>query len=429
MSIKISVRIRRWQHPNLESFLRSTSFHFRRYSCRVNRWTHRCFQGHSLPITCMALLSPELLVSGSADRSLRVWNLRDNTSVVLKQHTGSIKCIVPLDGTEVPELEGMSCGGFTAFCSGGNDHQICVWNYKGLLLQTIDVRNEEENLHTILAIDTLTLVTASNANLLCVYRLETFKFKKILLAHRESVRCLVKISDSYFASASMDGAIIVWSSETLQTHKILNCPIEFRNTNKVYIYDVKFLLPLSEQYLAAAIGGNILIYDISSGDCLMEAKPAHQAEVNFMSLMYQGTKLVSCSADNTIKLWDVSKLLTPRPRGRNEKPQPLNIAGELFGHTDSVNQVLTVNDTTLVSCSSDKMVLLWKDGRVESDVRTNIIAQSNQPPDLDPKFFTEDFGGWPRESPRTVRRNLNLYLSMDDSPEEDYTDSTDHASG
>lgn len=34
--------------------------------------------------------------------------------------------------------------------------------------------------------------------------------------------------------------------------------------------------------------------------------------------------------------------------------------GELLGHSDSVNQLLYINETSFASCGSDKLVLSWK---------------------------------------------------------------------
>ena len=44
----------------------------------------------------------------------------------------------------------------------------------------------------------------------------------------------------------MDGAIVVWQAETLTPLKILNNPDKYRNDQRVYIYNVKYLLALSE---------------------------------------------------------------------------------------------------------------------------------------------------------------------------------------
>lgn len=52
--------------------------------------------------------------------------------------------------------------------------------------------------------------------------------------------------DQLFASASLDGAIIVWQTEALTPHTVLNYPEKYTNkTTKAYIYNVNYLLPLN----------------------------------------------------------------------------------------------------------------------------------------------------------------------------------------
>jgi len=58
---------------------------------------------------------------------------------------------------------------------------------------------------------------------------DTDKAKHQLLAyHRESVRCLIKISDALFASASLDGAIVIWHTSSLSPLKTLTYPEHVR---------------------------------------------------------------------------------------------------------------------------------------------------------------------------------------------------------
>ena len=79
-----------------------------------------------------------------------------------------------------------------------------------------------------------------------VYGIDSDYYKP-LAYHRESVRCLVRVSANSFASASLDGSIVLWSADSLLTPmKVLNNPEQYRNQEKVYIYNVKYLLPLGD---------------------------------------------------------------------------------------------------------------------------------------------------------------------------------------
>lgn len=89
--------------------------------------------------------------------------------------------------------------------------------------------------------------------------------------------------------------------------------------------------------------------------------------------IYFRTRLVTCSADSCIKLWSspqkfdfkrkdnksTSSVSDFRKLTGNTKKDPVCI-GEMWAHTDSVNQVLQFTENSFASCSNDGTVILWK---------------------------------------------------------------------
>ena len=62
-------------------------------------------------------------------------------------------------------------------------------------------------------------------------------------------------SETQFASASLDGAIVVWHAQNLTPLKTLTYPEQYLDgTTKAFLYSVRKLVLLSKRYLAAAIG-------------------------------------------------------------------------------------------------------------------------------------------------------------------------------
>jgi len=330
----------------------------------------------------MILIERYKLISGSADKTMRIWDLKSGTCIkVLKGHEGSVKCIVPLAGR---------------FCSGSNDRQLLIWKNDGEFVSKIE-RREEENIQCLLPISGNRLVTGSNSSLLLVYKIDTSKVQ-ILAYHRESVRCLVRISASLFASGSMDGAVVIWQTESLTPIKILNNPEKYRNEDRVYIYNIKYLLPLGEKYLAAAIGNGFRVYDVDTEECIMDCSNAHDAEVNCLISLYDGIRIVSCSADACIRIWGTSqKLNFRRKREKDEekgkkkgtKVDPI-LVGEMWAHSDSVNHLLSVTENSFASCSGDASVVLWKDGRVEFELRNLFAASVIQHQNMELGFVSEE---------------------------------------
>ena len=56
----------------------------------------------------------------------------------------------------------------------------------------------------------------------------------------------MKFLASLFASGSMDGAVVIWQTESLTPIKVLNNPEKYRSDDRIYVYNVKHLLPLGE---------------------------------------------------------------------------------------------------------------------------------------------------------------------------------------
>lgn len=48
---------------------------------------------------------------------------------------------------------------------------------------------------------------------------------------------------------------------------------------------------------------------------------------------------------------------------------------ELYGHSDAVNSMLALSETSLVSCGSDKLLMIWKDGLVESQLQNEALQR------------------------------------------------------
>jgi len=337
-------------------------------------------KGHSKPITCLMLLNPNTLVSGSADKTIKVWDLGAKVSNKCKHtlhaHSGSVKC-----------LELLARG---RFASGGNDDKICIWNSDGTLQGCIE-RKEEENLHCMLFVRKRgRLVTGSNSSLLLVYDVNSLNFDRLLAYHRESIRCLTRVSDDMFVSASLDGGIVLWQAETLTPSKILFYPEKYRNESRMYIHCVHSLLVV-QNYLVAAIGHGFRIYDMKSGLCLVENANAHLSDVLDLALLYDGTRLVTCSADSSIRLWEYR---SGASSGQNES-QEINLLsmshgklrgsslkatclGDMVAHSDAVHSVISLSETSFASCSADGLVILWKDGRVQEEFRNRMATRSLQ---------------------------------------------------
>ena len=112
--------------------------------------------------------------------------------------------------------------------------------------------------------------------------------------HTDGIRCSTLIKDGRFATGSFDGSIIIYNNKTFKTDLII----------KEHNYTV---------------------------DCLIQLKSGI---------------LVSCSCDNTIKLYNI-------------KEKEYQVIQTLNYHTDTVNKLIELNNNKLVSCSDDGNIIFY----------------------------------------------------------------------
>ena len=61
----------------------------------------KVLNGHTSTVHSVMKLNETTLVSGSSDRTLRVWDLINNTSRVLRGHTGSVYSMMKLNESTI----------------------------------------------------------------------------------------------------------------------------------------------------------------------------------------------------------------------------------------------------------------------------------------------------------------------------------------
>eukprot|EP01094_Clydonella_sp_ATCC50884_P004552 TRINITY_DN1358_c0_g1_i2.p1 TRINITY_DN1358_c0_g1~~TRINITY_DN1358_c0_g1_i2.p1 ORF type:complete len:539 (+),score=107.01 TRINITY_DN1358_c0_g1_i2:370-1986(+) len=396
--------------------------------CIWDTLTGQCLKqlkGHGLRITGMLSLlcgSERILATGSADKTVRLWSVdsdsppqpsthaRDTHACteaegedsgedtpsnccrhVLSGHTGSITCLYAMDNETL--------------CSGGNDSMIYLWRVRDGTAITRIERQEEENLHCLLPIANNSLVTGSNSSFLYVYDIKTSKHQ-VLAYHRESVRCLVSISDTQFASASLDGAIVVWHAQNLTPIKTLTYPEQYLDgTTKAFLFSVRKLVLLSKRYIAAAFGNGFKIFDISTRECILSEANCHEGPVTDLIPLYDCRRLVTCSVNGCIRIWGIEQQ-HPVPALTNvpdPKQAPLTSSmkrnvravcfGEMWCHADAVNSLLYMSPSAFASCSHDGTVVLWKDGRVQSQLRLRMARMWQEMHEHDTTLTASPSGG------------------------------------
>ena len=97
---------------------------------------------------------------------------------------------------------------------------------------------------------------------------------------------------------------------------------------------------------------NIKIWNVESGECILTIE-GHSSYVNSVAFNNDGTKIVSCSSDKSIKIWNAQS-------GECVNTFANNFFGLGNAHSDDVLSVAFNNDgTKIVSGSSDKNIKIW----------------------------------------------------------------------
>ncbi|XP_077863707.1 WD repeat-containing protein 41-like [Saccoglossus kowalevskii] len=233
-----------------------------------------------------------------------------------------------------------------------------------------------------------------------VLRVEHWKTLPSSLQHREAIRCLIKISDVSFASGSLDGTIMVWTSHGLNPSREFNFIKKYKGDHHAYPFSVQHMVAIEERYILAAIGSGFCLYDVIKETCLAQSINSHYSKILHINFVYNGMFVATCSLDGTIRLWGsrpindevtgnsksvLSKFMGSsapnshdgRSRRRSGDVSVFHpvLLGECYGHSGAVNAFVDFGYDGLVSCGTDQLLLLWKDGEIQSSKRNDIIRQ------------------------------------------------------
>ncbi|XP_027180585.1 transducin beta-like protein 3 isoform X1 [Coffea eugenioides] len=205
--------------------------------------------------TCVLGTGRTLVVTGSKDNSVRVWDAESKCCIgVGIGHMGAVGAIA------------FSRKHQNFFVSGSSDRTLKVWSLDGLPDGAEDVPN--------------------------------LKAKAVVAAHDKDINSLaVAPNDSLVCSGSQDRTACIWRLPDLVSVVVLR-------GHKRGIWSVEFS-PVDQCVITASGDKTIKIWAISDGSCLKTFE-GHTSSVIRASFVTRGTQFVSCGADGLVKLWTVN---------------------------------------------------------------------------------------------------------------------------
>ncbi|KAG8456512.1 hypothetical protein GDO86_002335 [Hymenochirus boettgeri] len=243
---------------------------------------------------------------------------------------------------------------------------------------------------------------------------------KCLSGHQDIISSLKTVNDVYFVSGSHLGELIVWDTLnwTVQAFEEnfseatspQDAPQEIKVSHRPEELAIQHLT-CDDECVFAAVGRGIYVYNFQQKRVIAFQKRAHDSNIQHI-IKLPNRHLVSCSEDGSVRIWEVR----PKPLHVESAPAgffsmwgfgkaakqsnqavkkvldngitaSLKLIGDLIGHSSSVQMFLYFKDHGLVTCSADHLIIIWKEGKRESRLRSLMLFQKlEQNGDLNPRF-------------------------------------------
>lgn len=301
---------------------------------------YRVISGHQGWVrSCAVDPGNEWFVTGSADRTIKVWDLASGslkltltghieqvTGIVVSQRhpymfscglDKKVKCWDLEYNKVIRNYHGHLSGVYSIamhptldlLMTGGRDSVCRVWDMR-TKRQVYCLTGHENTVGSILAQDeNPQLVTGSYDSTVRLWDLATGKTMHTLTHHKKGVRAMAMHKKEFaFVSASADN-IKKFSCHGDFMHNMLSKQNSIVNTLSMNDDDVVF---------SGGDNGSMCFWDYKSGHCFQQEKALVQpgsleAECGIYASTFDvtGSRLITCEADKTIKMWKEDTEATP----------------------------------------------------------------------------------------------------------------------
>ncbi|UPK26912.1 toll/interleukin-1 receptor domain-containing protein [Bradyrhizobium sp. 195] len=292
----------------------------------------RVLSGHTDTINSVAISTDGTrIVSGSSDRTARVWDSRSGELLHELKHEGAVgRVAFSSDGRRV----------FTA-SSNGSDSVLRSWDaVSGTPSAAIKVASSYSSVRRIFLVSgtfstdgkrALVATTYSRAN---VWDLTSGKILAELQIKTRPASATISGDGTRAIVGGMETAQIWDTTNSTMLHELAG--------HKDYIHAVAFSADGTK--VATGAGDRLArVWDAVTGKLIREFEP-HDAEVKAVAFSADGSALVTTSADQTVRLLSIATG---------------GLLLELKGHDDAVTGVAFSADGRIVTGSSDRTLRIW----------------------------------------------------------------------
>lgn len=281
--------------------------------------------GHTKRVFCVAF-SPDgkLLASGSADNTLRLWNVKARECVnVFDLHTDRVMCVE------------FSPSDDNTLASGSDDRAVYIWDVEtGQRCRVL--RSNREFTQSLAYSHTGNVLAVTHTAQIKFWNAKTGRHLYSLSVHPHWALCVAfSPDDTTLASGSNDDLIRLWSVNTRQCTTILHGHVG-------WVWSVAFS-PREALLASGATDQTVRIWNVQTGTCV-RVLTSHTKVVVSVTFSPNGKTLASGSCDATVRLWNVEKG---------------NCVRTLTGASNRAVCAFSPNGKNVASGSNDNAIRIW----------------------------------------------------------------------
>ena len=285
--------------------------------------------GHTDVVSCMTTVdNGSLVMTGSADCSIRIWDLQSSpVSQTTQLHEGNVLTVA------ISPCE-------TYAVSAGTDATVKIYELDTMKLVR-DIKGHSDVINHVLVLrDSRRMLTASSDKTIRLWNGETGELLQSFEGHEADVNCVALSSDGeLLMSGGEDNRVIFWG---LRTGKKLKAFTD----HSAGVVSVAFAQSSSSYFMiSASRDGQLCIRDFYSAKILLSTKPPTQGDTLCLAVSPEADFIVTGSTDSTVNVLSI-------PQGR--------LQGVLAGHKKAVRSVKILPDCEkCLSASEDHTVCIW----------------------------------------------------------------------
>ena len=235
--------------------------------------------GHTRNITCITLLKEKIIISGSEDKTLRLWNYEEEKCLnIITAHYEKIDSLLTL-----------------------SENKIAIGAYNTIRIYNIDKKKEEYNLigHdksicSLIKINSNIIASGSYDNSIKLYNLKEKSVQFTLFGNDSPIYCLILLKDGRLGSGSgsYDKSLKIWNL------KEKNCEFTLLGHKR----EIRALDQLDNGFLiSASMDKTVKIWNIYKRLCVQTL--SYHFDVVYAVCVLSNERIVTGGRDQDLVLW------------------------------------------------------------------------------------------------------------------------------